>query len=130
MPSKFRDNLIAEDDKRIILTKAIEPCLKVYPYTRFLEFVKKMDQLSVVDLDANAFRRATMASASDCQLDGHGRILVPPALRAYAGIGREVLWTGMSGHAELWDIERFEEATKIAPDQVAPLARAIAAMGL
>ena len=47
-----------------------------------------------------------------------------------AGIEKDVLWSGMSDHAELWDIRRFEEATEVPPEKVEPLAKALAALGL
>jgi MraZ protein len=130
LPSKFRDNLVAEDDKRLFLTATLEPCLKVYPYTRFLEFEKKLNTLPSFDPAVALLKRLTISGAVECRLDTHGRILVPPNLRVHAGIDKDVLWSGMSDHAELWDIARFQKATEIAPGQVEALAKALAALGL
>lgn len=130
LPSKFRENLAEEDNKRLFLTAAFEPCLKVYPYTRFLEFEKKLNELPSFDPSVALLKRLTISGAVECRLDSHGRILIPPGLRAKAGIGKDVLWSGMSDHAELWDTARFEEATQVAPENVEALAKALAAFGL
>ncbi len=102
----------------------------MYAYTRFLEFEKKLNALPSFDPAVTLLKRLTISGAAECRLDSHGRILVPPGLRTRAGLDKDVLWSGMSDHAELWDIRRFEEATEVPPEKVEPLAKALAALGL
>ena len=41
----------------------------------------------------------------ECEPDKQGRVPIPPGLREYAGLGKEVLWAGMGRTAELWSRE-------------------------
>ena len=130
LPSKYRESLLEADDKRVFLAPTLEPCLKMYPYTRFLEFEKKLNSLPSFNPAISLLKRLTISGAVECRLDSHGRVLVPPTLRAHAGIEKDVLWSGMSDHAELWDVRRFEKATEVGPDKLEALLKELAAFGL
>ena len=41
--------------------------------------------------------------ASDLECDGSGRVLVPPALREYAGLDKKAVLVGQGNKMELWD---------------------------
>ena len=130
VPVKFRENLLEQDDKRLFIAPTIERCLKVYPYTAFLEFEKKLTALPSFDPSVAILKRLTVSGAVECRLDSHGRILIPPALRGRATIEKDVLWSGMGDHVELWDIGQFDKATEILPENMEALAKALAALGL
>jgi len=42
-------------------------------------------------------------------VDGSGRVLLPPAVRAQLGIDRDVMITGNIEHMEVWDRDTFSE---------------------
>ena len=62
------------------------------------------------------WRRLYIGSATDVEIDGGSRVLVPPELRAWAGLEREVVFMGVGDKFELWDKARYEagEAVTIA----------------
>ena len=41
------------------------------------------------------------------EVDKQGRILIPPSLREYAGLNKEVTILGAATRAEIWDISRW-----------------------
>jgi MraZ protein len=41
--------------------------------------------------------------ATDIELDAQGRVLIPPNLREYAGLTRDVVLSGQGTRFELWD---------------------------
>jgi len=45
--------------------------------------------------------------ANDVELDGSGRILVPPTLRSYVGLEKKVVLVGQGKKFELWDEEAW-----------------------
>ncbi|HLL18676.1 MAG TPA: cell division/cell wall cluster transcriptional repressor MraZ, partial [Rubrivivax sp.] len=40
--------------------------------------------------------------------DSGSRVLIPPELRAWAGMEKEVKFMGVGSHFELWDMARHE----------------------
>jgi MraZ protein len=50
-----------------------------------------------------------VSSAHEVDLDVHGRVLVPPALRDWAGLSREVVWVGMGPTIQLFDKAAYAE---------------------
>ena len=57
---------------------------------------------------AQWWKRIFLGNAMDAELDGTGRVLVSPELRAAAGIERETMLLGMGNHFELWDKAMYE----------------------
>ena len=55
------------------------------------------------------FLRAVVSTNQTLTIDGHGRVLLPAALRELAAIERDVVAFSMAGWFELWDRERWEQ---------------------
>jgi MraZ protein len=70
---------------------------------------EQVSALPITDRRARAFRRLVFASASDATLDKHGRVLIPPRLREYAGLDGEVVITGLNTYIELWNPDSWSE---------------------
>jgi MraZ protein len=63
-----------------------------------------------------------LAGASDVELDGQGRILVPDYLREYAGLGKTAVIAGVMSRLEIWDEKswtRYKSRTESASDDIA-----------
>jgi MraZ protein len=55
------------------------------------------------------FERRNYPSASEIELDGQGRLVIPARLRTYAGLDSEVTVAGERDHIEVWDRETWLE---------------------
>lgn len=51
------------------------------------------------------------AGAASCELDKQGRILLPPVLREYANLTKDVVLVGVLSRVEIWDKDRWQENT-------------------
>ncbi len=69
------------------------------------------------DEQVMAFAHALLSTAMDVEVDGQGRIRLPPKLREYAGIERDVVVHSIVDHIEIWDRAawdaRFREALSV-----------------
>ena len=63
-------------------------------------------------------------------MDRAGRILVPPHLRSFAALERDVVLAGMGNHLEIWSKDRHHAAMQAAQADFANLAQAMGALGL
>ena len=131
LPARFRD--VLGGDLRLVITTGLEPCLRAYPLHEWQEFESRLAEKSSFDPDVAMLRRICVSGAVDCELDKHGRLLLPAHLRTHAGIEREVLWAGMGKHVELWAADRFSAlCTDALTDEQkrADMARRLSELGL
>src|SRR5688500_1863571 len=94
IPSKFRDVLLGKGDERIVMTNFVidgQRCLDVYPIDAWLRFEEEIRKKPKFDPRIVRFQNSYLGSASECSLDTHGRILIPPGLRKYADLKRDVV---------------------------------------
>ncbi len=80
-------------------------CLTPALWAQVLEKVKGVSPFAGV---ANQNVLKLVATAHQVDFDGSGRVLVPPDLRAYAGLQKDVVWAGMVSHILLFDKATFE----------------------
>ncbi len=124
VPARFRELLAGE----AVLTRGIDRCLALYPMSAWLPLAERIEALSISDPDARAFRRLVFAEAANLELDGQGRILVPPELRRYAGIEREALIVGVNSSVELWNPSRWESVHTLIDQDGAAIAQRLASL--
>jgi MraZ protein len=48
-------------------------------------------------------QRLIVGHATDVEIDGQGRVLVPPSLREYAALEKHAVLVGQGNKFELWD---------------------------
>ena len=104
VPSRHRDALQLQGEGRITLTKHPDGCLLLFPRPEWEAFRSRVAQLP---MDAHWWRRIFLGNASDIEIDGSGRLLISPELRAAAGIEREIILLGMGSHLEVWDAKTY-----------------------
>lgn len=105
LPAKFREEL----DEGLVITRGQEHCLAVYPMSTFVEMTRKIAKGSVSVKKVRDYQRMLAAGASDTAADKQGRVMVPPMLRRYAGLGKEIVIVGAITRIEIWDAARWEE---------------------
>lgn len=121
VPARHREALQAQCEGRLTLTKHPHGCLVMFPRPIWEAYREK---ISGWPLQALAWKRIFIGSAMDLDIDGAGRLLVPPELRAAAQLDKEITLMGMGSHFEIWDalIQARKEAEAIAagmPDSIA-----------
>ena len=85
------------------------PCLWLYPYEDWRAYETRIDGLAPDDLDVQDFVSLMISGASECPIDGQGRILLPGLLRKHAKLKRDVMFAGVGTRIEIWDTTLFEE---------------------
>lgn len=105
IPAKFRGRLAVG----VVVTKAIDPCLWLYPSDTWEELSSRIRGLPLTDPRAREFRRQVFGGASDSVPDRQGRVILPPYLRDYAEIDRQAMIIGLHDHCEIWSPERWRK---------------------
>ncbi len=119
LPARFRHALPPDIDTRLIITPALaDPCLDVYPLPAWEEFEAKVAKRPRFEREAVLLRRRYVSAATECEIDRHGRVLIPAGLRDHAELTKGVLWAGVGTTMELWSRERWNDALALTDDEL------------
>ncbi len=129
IPAKFRELLAEKYDERLILTN-FDRCLVAYPFEEWRVVEEKVGSLSMVKKEVRAFQRFFISGAAECPIDKLGRILIPPTLRGYAQLERNVVFNGMLKRFEVWSKDRWQEEIKRSEENFEGMSEALANLGI
>ena len=124
VPSRQRELLSVISEGYIVLTVDTQaPCLALYALPEWERIEADVQALPALNPAVKRFQRLVLGYASDLQLDGSGRILIPPALRDYAKLEKRAVLVGQGNKLELWseDLWQQECAAALAADSVEEL---------
>ena len=113
VPARHRDVLLAVCQGKMIVAKNPDGCLSLFPLPVWETFEAELVNLSV---EYDAWRRLYIGSATDVEIDSGSRVLIPPELRQWACLEKDVKFMGVGSNFELWDSARYDarEAALIA----------------
>ncbi len=117
IPARFRAQL----DDGAVVTRWIDGCAAVFPRAAFELLASRVAALPLSDTSARTFGRFLFASAFEVELDRQGRVLLPVAVREWAGLDSDAVVVGGRDHAEIWAPARWEEYQRemASPDALA-----------
>jgi len=104
--------------------------LMVFPYDEWRVIEEKVSHQSILRKEVRAFQRFFMSGAVDCNLDSQGRVLIPPTLREYAKLEKDIILAGMIKVIEIWSKDRFEEEMKKTGVEIDKATNFIADLGI
>ncbi|TFG57740.1 MAG: division/cell wall cluster transcriptional repressor MraZ [Deltaproteobacteria bacterium] len=108
IPARFREQLSETDMEPVVITN-YSGCIYAYPSAEWERIEEKLAaKVSSVNKKKNAFVRFFVGGAVEVVPDKQGRILIPPSLRSYAGLDRDVVILGMPNRFEIWDRQRWD----------------------
>jgi len=104
IPARFREKLPSSEFLYITNFRSDrQPCLRLYAPEEWERLLGRLKQKSSFNPDIQRFQLFFIGGAHDVPIDAQGRILIPPKLREFARLERDVTFSGMSEHFELWD---------------------------
>ncbi len=120
VPSRFRElyaqiatEKCGEDAQEVlVVTRGLDRGLLAFPPSAWYAFEEKISRMPALGSVARKLKRVFVAHAVECPIDKHGRILIPQALRSYAGLERDVVWVGALSNCEIWSPGRWEAAVE------------------
>lgn len=107
MPARYRDRLMESCGGRLVITIDRDGCLLIYPLPEWERIEQALMARPNMDKQVRRLQRLLLGHATECELDGQGRILVPPPLREFAGLDKRTVLVGQGNKFELWDEARW-----------------------
>ncbi len=111
IPVKFREVLADNGSPKLILTN-FDRCLVAYPTHEWELLERKASSLPQLKPEVKALHRYFISGATECTIDRTGRVLIPPSLREYAKLEKDVILVGLLRKFEIWSLPLWEEEFK------------------
>lgn len=109
IPAKMRKNLSPEANNSFVITRGFEPCIFVYPYDEWMKREAEISKLHQTDPKHRFFTRMLLQYATDAELDGQSRIILPKELMQYAKIENDVFILGAFDRIEVWNPDEYKK---------------------
>jgi MraZ protein len=109
IPAKMRKNLAPEANNSFVITRGFENCIFVYPNDEWAKRELEIGKLQQNDPKHRYYTRMMLENATDAELDGQYRIILPKDLIAYANIENEVFILGAFDRIEVWNPNEYKK---------------------
>ncbi len=110
MPARYRERLLEACGGRLVVTVDQDHCLLVYPLPEWEVIEEKLINLPSLNKQSRLLQRLLIGHATDLEMDGQGRILLPALLREYAGLTKKAILIGQGKKLEIWDEDTWNES--------------------
>lgn len=105
LPARFRADL----EGGMVITKGQERCLAVYPTAEFARITALLSEAPITGRRVRDYSRILFSGATQESADSQGRVTLPPSLRTYAGLTKELAVIGANTRIEIWDAAAWAE---------------------
>ena len=105
LPAKFRDQLAGG----LVITRGQDRCLYVFPAQEFEEMYQELRRAPLSSRQGRNYVRVMLSGASDEIPDKQGRIVIPPQLRTYADLGKELAVIGAVARVDIWNAHTWNQ---------------------
>ena len=112
IPKKIRIALEIPETAPLYLAPGMDGSVAIYTEQGFEQLAQRLAEASPTGRNVLAFSRLFYAKAQTVEIDGQGRVRVPPELVLMANLQKEVVLVGVRDHLELWDRGRWESYTQ------------------
>ena len=126
LPAKFRK----EVGRKVVVTRGLDSCLFMFPLAAWQKIAAKLAALPVGQADTRGMSRFLLAGASEAEVDGAGRILLPEHLKEFAGLKSRVVLAGVSDRVEIWNEKAWDEYKHRIEKGADQMAQALGNMGI
>ena len=112
LPARFREDM----EGGLVLTRGQEHCIYAFPAQEFEQMTVELRRAPLSSKQARDYIRVLLSGAYKEVPDKQGRITLPPDLRKYAGLDRELTVIGAGSRAEIWNSQAWNDYLSVQED--------------
>ena len=112
IPARFRDVIRADGADGLMISR-MDSCLVGFTFNEWRNIESKILAMAEKNDNMRRFRRVFIGGSFECSCDKQDRILVPPSLRQYAQLEKEIVLVGVLDHFEIWSRDSYDKETMI-----------------
>ena len=105
VPTRYREALSIA---LVVTIDTEEKCLLLYPVRNWQVIEDNLQRLPSFNAAAQRIKRLLIGHATDVELDGNGRVLIPQLLREHAQLDKHVVMIGQGNKFEIWDEQLWQ----------------------
>jgi len=125
VPSGLKKQIPLEAEDRFVINRGFEKCLTLYPLNIWRIVSEEVNRLNLYVKMNREFVRFFFRGATELQLDGTHRILLPKTLLEYASIDKDVVLFAHGDRIEVWDKKLYEPQLQVDPELYSELAEQV-----
>jgi MraZ protein len=130
LPAGIKKQLPEAEGSWFVINRGFEQCLGLYPIKNWEPLFTEISKLNDFDPKAREFRRRFLNGATTVEPDSAGRLLVPPNLKDYAGLQKDIVLVSAVNKIELWDSSKYHKLfDSFSADDFSELAKQVMAKG-
>lgn len=125
LPQAYRSLL----DQRLVVTNSRyrgHSCLHVFTVQQWEKLERRIQKLSSLKPEVQAFSRFYLSGGQPVEIDGQGRVMIPQSLRRFADLDGHAVLVGLGDKIEIWSQRSwstvFEELSESFEDTLAAVA--------
>jgi MraZ protein len=107
VPTVFRGVIRDQKGADVFVTSLTGECVRIYPMQVWLEVEQRLSRMPANHPTRLKFLDRVNYYGQASELDGQGRVVIPPHLRDSAAIVGDVRVFGRIDYLEVWNDERF-----------------------
>ncbi|MCY4420190.1 MAG: division/cell wall cluster transcriptional repressor MraZ [Gammaproteobacteria bacterium] len=108
IPARYRESIQEKCNGSLVVTADTDRCLLIFPLPEWELIEQKLTDLSR-DKQHRRLQRLLVGHATECEIDGQYRVLLPPPLRNFAQLDKHAVLIGQGKKFELWDRDSWEK---------------------
>lgn len=109
VPAKYRERILTSCEGQLIITVDAVYCLMIYALPDWEIIEQTLMSKPNMDKQVRRLQRLLVGHAAEAEMSRQGRISIPPALREFAGLEKQVTLVGQGKKLELWDTAHWNQ---------------------
>jgi MraZ protein len=108
LPGGLKKQFPAEGGS-FVINRGFEKCLNMYPMKTWESIVERISKLNDFDPKVRQFKMLFLGGATEVELDSAGRLLLPPSLKTYAGLDKDIVLASDIDKIKIWDAVKYKQ---------------------
>jgi len=101
LPAKFRPHFA----DGVVVTKGLDGCLLAFNRDGWEQFAEsRLGRLDPFSREGRVVSRHLYGGATEAEIDGQGRVMIPQPLLRHGGLSKEIVVAGLRDFLEIWDL--------------------------
>lgn len=109
LPAGLKKQLPEGENTRFVINRGFEKCLTLYPMQSWEPLFARISTLNDFDPKVREFRRYFLNGATEVELDSAGRLLLPPNLKEYAALEKDIVLASAAEKIEIWSLANYKK---------------------